>query len=371
MSSLTYLSLINPQPQFLKPDLSFEIRIIGNSRYSFYFFLYSVILLGACSQSHSPKPDLIKGLSLVAPRVGFDTNAMSSVRKINSNWVAVIPYAFCRPGETNVYYDHQNSNPRWWGEGRTGVEETICLAREQGLKVMLKPQIWVGGSWIGNLSYENPLDWDLWEQSYEAFILPFARMCEEKGVELLCIGTELKGSVTTRPAFWNQLIQKIRKEYGGKLTYAANWDEYPAIRFWPELDFIGVDAYFPLTDQTHPSVKELTRAWDPVLDKLERFSGKKRRPVIFTEFGYLSVDGSGGKTWELEGNLKALAYNPEAQASCFNALFESCSKRDFWQGGFVWKWYPDLDYRKHNMEKDHSPQGKPAEEILRQWYARL
>ena len=108
-----------------------------------------------------------------------------------------------------------------------------------------------------------------------------------------------------------------------------------------------------------------------MLNELGKFSKKYHKPILFTEYGYLSVDGSGGKTWELESKLKSLDYNPQAQANCLNALLECCSKRDFWQGGFVWKWYSDPKNMRHGLEKDHSPQGKPAEDVIRKWYAKM
>jgi hypothetical protein len=58
-----------------------------------------------------------------------------------------------------------------------------------------------------------------------------------------------------RPEYWSQLIKKIKKIYSG--NYAANWDDFDKVPFWNELDYIGIDAYFPLSDATTPSVLEL------------------------------------------------------------------------------------------------------------------
>jgi hypothetical protein len=35
-----------------------------------------------------------------------------------------------------------------------------------------------------------------------------------------------------RPKYWQELILEIRKVYKGKLTYAANWDEFKRVPFW-------------------------------------------------------------------------------------------------------------------------------------------
>jgi hypothetical protein len=60
-------------------------------------------------------------------------------------------------------------------------------------------------------------------------------------MELFCFGTELGNAIAKRPQYWSQLIVKIRK-YTGKLTYAANWDDFDKVPFWKELDYIGIDA---------------------------------------------------------------------------------------------------------------------------------
>jgi hypothetical protein len=70
----------------------------------------------------------------------------------------------------------------------------------------------------------------------------------------------IRNAVAKRPEYWSQLIKKIKKIYF-KLTYAANWDDFDKVPFWNELDYIGIDAYFPLSNATTPSVLELNDAW--------------------------------------------------------------------------------------------------------------
>jgi hypothetical protein len=62
-------------------------------------------------------------------------------------------------------------------------------------------------------------------------------------MELFCFGTELGIQSQKRLQYWAQLIVK-KKNIKGKLTYAANWDDFDK-PFWNELDYIGIDAYFP------------------------------------------------------------------------------------------------------------------------------
>ncbi|MEP7268045.1 MAG: hypothetical protein ABI844_10500 [Saprospiraceae bacterium] len=332
------------------------------------FFLFGVVIN---AQSGIPR-HIIKGLSFVASPRPFESDPFVDVKKVNSDWIAVIPYSFTRGGsDPKVHYNHDENDKKWWGESRKGIEETIVQAQANHLKIMLKPQVWYGRDWIGNLQFDNKKDWESWESSYEDYILPFAELAESSCVEILCIGTEIKQSVSQRPQFWERLIQKVRARYSGMITYAANWDEYKHINFWNKLDYIGIDAYFPLSEKTTPELAELMNPWDEVLNTLEKFSRKYNRKILFTEYGYLSVDGSAGKTWELEANLNKLNYNQEAQANSIQALLECCCKKDFWSGGFLWKWYPEPHNMRHDLQKDHSPQGKLAEEVLRKCYSKM
>ena len=83
-----------------------------------------------------------------------------------------------------------------------------------------------------------------------------AKIADSLGVEMLCIGTEWKSAVRERPQFWSNVIDSVRKVYQGKLTYAANWDDYDDVPFWSKLDYIGVNAYWPLAKTKTPTIDE-------------------------------------------------------------------------------------------------------------------
>ena len=270
----------------------------------------------------------IKGLNFVAPPDPYPINPMNAVKAIGANWIAVIPYGFTRINQPSVGYD---ANWQWWGERPEGVEETIRLAKSSGVNVILKPQVYVPGGWTGDLDFKSEEEWQNWEKDYEAFLIPFAEMADSLEVEILCVGTEFKKSVKKREQFWRSLIKKIRGIYKGKLTYAANWDEYLDVPFWDALDYAGVNAYFPLTNSKTPKITELKKAWQPYLKEIRRFYKKVKKPVLFTEYGYLSVDGCAFNTWELEAKVKQLKINHEAQANAIHALFEIFWNEPYWE----------------------------------------
>jgi len=308
----------------------------------------------------------IDGMTLVAPPAKFETDPMSALKTAHIEWIAVVPYAYTRLGDPRVHFG--SSTHQWWGETADGASETIDLAHKSTLGVMLKPQVYVPGSWTGGIDYETEEDWQSWEADYEKYILTFAEIAENQEVPLFCIGTEFKVSSIERPQFWINLIKKIKSVYSGRLTYAANWDEYVHITWWDKVDYIGVDAYFPLSSDAIPEVSDLVQAWQPFEKEMNAKSRQFDRPILFTEFGYMSVEGCAGKTWELEKDRSILKYNEQAQANAFEALHQVFFPKDYWAGGFIWKWYPNEFAGSRRMTKDYTPQNKLGQGILSKWY---
>ena len=329
-------------------------------------FLLSNVHCQTAKRVHTS--DKIKGLTLVAPREPFRNEPMTEVKSVNAEWIAIVPYGFTRQGIPSVRYD--GNGRQHWGELYEGIKVTIDSAHKAGLKVMLKPQVWVGGGWIGGLDFETDADWKKWENDYENYILPFAKIADSLNVELVCIGTEVKLSAIKRPAFWRSLIAKTRNMYKGKLVYAANWDEYNLVTFWNDLDFIGIDAYFSLVPKATPSVSELEKAWTPHINAVRNFQKQQQKPVLFTEFGYMPIDSCTYQSWEIEKRRRNMAINEQSQADAIDALFTVFWKEHWWAGGFLWKWFPDVRATEGNEIKDYSPQGKKAIGVLQKWYVK-
>lgn len=314
--------------------------------------------------------EIIKGISMVGPPDPFKADPMPRLQQIGVDWVGVIPFGYSRKGNTTVSYDRDGGNYQWWGERPEGTETTIQLAKAKGLKVMLKPQLYVPGDWPGAIDFDTEEEWRRWEAQYEDFILLFADMAEKEDVDLFCIGTEFKIALKKRTTFWLRLIKKIRTRYQGPLTYASNWDEfyYVPTRFWNKLDYIGIDAYFPLLEEKTPTVSALVKAWKPKRQSIRAFYVKVKKPILFTEFGYLTVDGCAWQAWELEKKVRNLPINEQAQANAIDALLQTFWKEPYWAGSFYWKWFPNMQGISDYPERDYSPQGKAGEEVLQKWY---
>lgn len=329
-----------------------------------------VIMLSFLGFTHAepyPSDEKIKGLSFVGTPNPYTTNPMTDVAVVNANYLSLMPFGYTLQGKNRLHFN----NPRqWWGEKTEGIQQTIRQAHQAGFECMLKPHVYVPGSWIGQLEYEQEADWETWENDYRAYILHLAQLAETEQAKMLCIGTEIKTSVSKRPKFWEELIKDVRAIYTGQLTYSANWDHYQKIPFWDRLDYIGISAYFPLTDQATPEVKSLTEKWAPIKKELKAFSDLHDKPILFTEFGYLSVDSCASKTWELERNIHQRQVNQQAQANAINAIFTAFWNEPYWAGGFLWKWFPNGHGHEGYPDKDYTPQNKLAEEVITNWYCK-
>ena len=60
---------------------------------------------------------------------------------------------------------------------------------------------------------------------------------------------------------WRALIAEVRQHTDAPLTYAANWTDYRQVPFWDALDIIGIQAYFPLTDDPDYDEEDIRAGW--------------------------------------------------------------------------------------------------------------
>lgn len=318
------------------------------------------------SKEFRDSSSMVRGISFVGCPKPSDSTDFLDVKRLHANFISLMPFAYAETGKPHLQY--QSENWQWWGESPEGIKTCIELARQQGIESMIKPQIWIDhGSYTGYFKLQFETDWLKFEADYTQWILFFAKIAEEYKVPIFCIGTELDEWTQIRPEYWSKLISDVRSVYSGKLTYACNWDCLKKIPFWSELDFIGIDAYFPLSASKTPPVDSLLLAWKPVVKDLHAYSDSLERKVLFTEWGYRSVDFCAEKPWEYHRDIPA---NDLAQRNCYQALMESCCNKSWFAGGFVWKWFPESNRGDRHSRDEYSPQDKPAEDLLIQCWKR-
>jgi hypothetical protein len=294
-------------------------------------------------------------------------NALQYLRQqVHVEWIALNPFSYQRAvNDPGLYFGGDPPDAH--------LVHAIAQAHDMGLRVMLKPHIWLreksDDAWRGNISMTSEHDWEIWFENYERFILHYARIAEVEQVDIFCIGVELARTMKEREQNWRTLIGRIREIYHGPLTYAANWwGEYDEIHIWDALDYVGVNAFFPLSDSATPNLEALRAGVHRVADQVQLVHQATRRPVIFTEVGFKSVRGSTVKPWQWAGPINP-PVDLELQARAYQAMLEVLWERPWFYGMYWWKWHSHTGHGG-SADGDFSPRGKPAEKTLSQWYQR-
>jgi phosphoheptose isomerase len=291
-----------------------------------------------------------------------------ALRDTGANWMGLLLTWYQPDASSNVIA--RNSDPNK-DHTDARIRSAIRDAHSRGLQVMLKPHVdALNGQWRGDFNPSNP---DAWFQSYTQFIVHYAQIAQEEGVELYCMGTEFKTiSGAANRNRWIAVITAIRNVYNGPLTYAANAtfpaDEFTSVSFWDQIDIIGLDGYFTLTDQTNPTLAQLISAWtsnrfgENIVAAVQNFASSRQKPLIFTEIGYKSTDGTNREPWNfgLSG-----AVDTAEQRDCYEAAFTVWSQQSSWMHGLFWWAWPVPPPAAN--DSDYNPRSKPAETVLRTW----
>lgn len=282
---------------------------------------------------------------------------LARLAEAGSPWVSLVPTWYQDALESSTIYSESG--------GRTATDASLVSAIEEahslGMQVILKPHVDVAGG--GSRISIEPGDVNAWFSSYRDMILHYAAMAESQDVAQFVVGTELRGT-SVHEAEWRELIADVRDVYSGPITYAANHDEFSEVAFWDALDFIGVDAYFPLSEIPTTIISDLRRSWDPIVESLAEVADHFGRSVVFTEIGYPSQEGA--TTQPFNPNFSEVV-SEEEQAAALQAMIESLEPQP-WFGGFHWWMWFDEDDAAH-AALSYMPEGKLAGTILEEHWA--
>lgn len=254
------------------------------------------------------------------------------------------------------------SEPGW-----TATDEELKCAvdkiHELGMKAMLKPMVDpedCKNHWRG----EFP-GYPEWFDSYRENITNhYAEFAEENDVELFCIGCEF-WSTEKNVTQWQEIISDVRVRYSGSITYAVTLDHYELVTWWDSLDYVGIDAYFPLTNKYDPTLEELKVAWSRTAEDLESWQTTVNKPVVFTEIGYRSGNGTNIVPWEWQTNM---IIDLQEQVDCYEAAFQVLWNKPWFCGFYWWIWESDPEAGGPS-NNDFTPQNKPVQYLITTWYS--
>ncbi|PZX55679.1 glycoside hydrolase family 113 [Algoriphagus chordae] len=336
----------------------------------YLFSSVSVILLFGLSWWFIPEQASLvvqekwKGVCWVGTRSPLLGPELEALKATGADALSQTPFGFQNDKNLPEMRWSKGNEGNWWGESTNGIKATFDSSARHEIMNMLKPHIWIRGSWPGEIDMKSEEDWKTWFANYEGFILDYARMAEELQIPMLCVGTELE-LTSKREDDWRKIIAAVRKVYSGKLTYAANFTEYEHVKFWDALDYIGIQAYFPLSTKEDPSLSDLKSGWKKNLSNINKVVRKYQKPVMFTEIGYCNTVDAAVEPWVWPNERRETELSEEMQALCYEAFFETAWEEPWMAGVFFWKWYPDGKHRN----PDFTPQGKQAEKVMQKYFS--
>ena len=246
-----------------------------------------------------------------------------------------------------------------------------------------------GGS-IGQLEAD-------WFDNYTAFAVHYAQMSESFHLPYFIVGDDL-GNLTVdtsatsakgdpggvphvpgetcpagagrRECEWRHVVHAVQSPgyatidghrsqvgggYSGKLIYAASWNspqtnvpgdvstpEFEGIAWWDAVDYVGVDAYFPLTQSgADVDVNTLMNAWRGIGDakmlagqhnivaRLTAVSDRFQKQVVFTGAQYASAPGANS-----QAGISDATPSEDEQLNDMQALLLTFTGQSWWAGAF-------------------------------------
>lgn len=328
-----------------------------------------------CAPGVTPLPDRIQRGVCVAHNYqaagikgyGSKTSAatLRELKELGVQWVSLTPFGFMRTlHEPEVH--PIGSYPG--GETDERLRKVIGQAKELGLRVLLKPHIWiVGGQWRGDIDLPDKKAWNLWFDSYEAWMSNYANLAETEGVDILAIGVELRSTERALEERWRELVRKVRRQFHGKLTYSANWDDAATQPWWDSVDYIGVQFYPPLTTEPREEPAHLRSELAKRLDELQTLAEARNKPVLFTEVGYRAAPDAFVQPHAWPERSSEVRIDHRAQALGYDIFVDAVRDRPWVAGIYWWKWFTDPNTAEEGPA-GFSPRYKPAEAVLRAAY---
>lgn len=311
----------------------------------------------------------LRGFSIQMPNGGEDhpySELVGDISKTGANCVKLVVAAYqenCSSVLVKVDPARTPSDKK--------LKQVVADAHKDGMKVVLMPIVLLAnprdGEWRGKIDPKaEDGGWDKWWESYTEYVLHYATVSQDAGVDLFMVGSELI-STEKQLERWQTLIAKVRKVYAGKLSYSANWDHYRPVKYWDKLDVVGMTSYYDLVGDDKPTREKLMETWAGIRKEILDWQKTVDRPVLFTEVGWPNQVTAAKYPWDYYRSQDKP--DPAQQKLCFETFFDSFGNLPEVAGILVWEWCnnPDQDT---SPEKDtgYCPKDKPAMDVIKAFF---
>jgi Glycoside Hydrolase Family 113 len=293
---------------------------------------------------------------IAAPDHGFGTpsatQALVAAKQMGAVAVAIVPFLW-QPDSVSPQLVRGNDMPD--ADLRAAIRDVHTL----GLAAVVKPHVWVPGSWAGAIAPGSEPAWRTWFARYRAEIVRLAQVASEEGADAFAVGTELV-KTTQRPE-WSEIIAAARMVFARTLFYVAhNAEEAEAVPFWRDLDLIGVTLYPALGAAEDAAGRQAVM--ERVARRLDGVAARDHKPIVVAEIGLRSAKDATLKPWESPEERRAEP-DPAIQAQVLREWLKVLD-RPAVRGVLIWRMLSDPG-AGGPADTDFTVQGKPAAEVLR------
>ena len=275
------------------------------------------------------------------------------------------------------------------------IRQMASLIKAQGMEVTLDLFPHVSNVISGDASNagadrpypSRPLEW---MQNFGASVLSWARFATEIGATAFVPFGDTTQHLMRDPSLtnsWLQLIGQIRQSFSGVLT--TNWwtpghgDSITAI---PEviirqLDALGLGLFPNLTLDPQASTQALTAAYrsdalgNDLIAFLQGLHTTYDKPIWITDKAFHSFDGAAFDEGRIFNTAIALTPDPQEQARLYDSFLLAMAREGAdWLQGVSFQSFNNLDDRSSYLHRfangplSESPQGKPALQIMADWF---
>ena len=318
------------------------------------------------------------------------------MREMGINWTTL---------NMNVCQEHYFSRKVFLDfEFSSSESEIIDMTKrlhDNGIRVILKPCLTpLDGAAMGCVGFPDKAGlsqiqgvqfdyWKEWFHSYTEAQKYFSDLAERAGIDAMMIGAENAGT-EGQNAYWENVIREVRNNFSNPITYEFTFASRKThdLNWIKKVDFLSYSYYppaadpneFPLNHVVNPGAKDTPDY--TVEDMMKYLESRKARiasiiqrfdnmPIAFTEFGVRSAHGCIMQPYNF---LWDTPYDGEQQARFMEASFQTFTQVPGWMGLFWWKWDETQNRPQYhgdpNGDRGFTIQGKPAEAVMRRWFAK-
>ncbi len=335
--------------------------------------------------------------------------AIELTPQMDPSWLTYAPIGlsvFSEGGINHVIY-----SPQWFVQsnapnllpsiGKTPffyeLTKMITATQTLGMSTSIFPQLGPTqeiASWWNSQSHDAAW-WDRWFNSYERFVLNYAKTAEISGASALIIGGKAvlpalpegifpDGSKSDAPDSinerWQTLISDIREAYSGQLIWAINahLDIDPLPAFIDLLDEVYISIDSPLAQSQDPNFEEISSSFNTIIDTLIYEVYRSSLKPISIGLAYPSADGGTQGCYLVSGNcyndglflpyeVSSTSVDLDEQTLIYNAIIPIAASREWITGITIRGAEPTII----SQDASSSISGKPAWEVIRYWFSGL